>query len=165
MTYLVDANVLITAKNSYYPFDRVPEFWDWLVHQGNQGNIKIPVEIFEELKAGTDDLADWCKEDQVAEALKFDDDVDVDVLREVIDDGYAADLTDDEFEKLGRDPFLVAHAKSDPDEMTVVTTEVSKPGRVRANRHLPDVCNDLGVSCCDTFEMMAQLDFTTGWNS
>nr|WP_234706678.1 DUF4411 family protein [Ensifer aridi] len=26
--YLLDANVLITAKNQYYPIHRVPEFWD-----------------------------------------------------------------------------------------------------------------------------------------
>ena len=27
MLYLLDANVLITAHNLYYPIDAVPEFW------------------------------------------------------------------------------------------------------------------------------------------
>jgi Domain of unknown function (DUF4411) len=30
MLYLLDANVLITARNRYYPIDTVPEFWSWL---------------------------------------------------------------------------------------------------------------------------------------
>ncbi|MEJ1354792.1 MAG: DUF4411 family protein, partial [Candidatus Sedimenticola sp. (ex Thyasira tokunagai)] len=47
MIFLLDANVLINAKNFYYPIDRVPEFWDWLVHQGETGNIKVPVEIYQ----------------------------------------------------------------------------------------------------------------------
>lgn len=55
MLYLLDANVLITAHNNYYPIDRFPEFWDWLAHQGNQGNLKIPVEIYEEIKEGGTD--------------------------------------------------------------------------------------------------------------
>ncbi len=48
MLYLLDANTLIDAKRDYYPIDRVPEFWDWLVFHGQQGNIKIPIEVYEE---------------------------------------------------------------------------------------------------------------------
>ena len=43
MLYLLDANVPITANNTYYPIEQVPEFWGWLQHQGQQGNIKIPL--------------------------------------------------------------------------------------------------------------------------
>jgi len=52
--YLLDASVLITASNSYYSIDRVPEFWDWLSHVGSQDKVKIPLEIFEEIKDGSD---------------------------------------------------------------------------------------------------------------
>jgi Domain of unknown function (DUF4411) len=27
LLYLFDANVLITAKNTYYPIDQIPEYW------------------------------------------------------------------------------------------------------------------------------------------
>ncbi len=47
MLYLLDANTLIDAKRDYYPIDRVPEFWNWLVFHEKQGNIKIPVEVYE----------------------------------------------------------------------------------------------------------------------
>ena len=87
------------------------------------------------------------------------------LVAEVTDRGYAADLTDDEVVKIGRDPFLVAYALRDSSDRCVVTTEVSRPGRQRANRHIPDVCEDFNVNCCDTFEFLDDLDFTTSWSS
>lgn len=33
MLYLLDANVLITANRTYYPLERVPEYWAWLVNR------------------------------------------------------------------------------------------------------------------------------------
>lgn len=73
----------------------------------------------------------------------------------------APDLTEGEVERVGRDPFLIAHALGGP-ERTVVTTEASKPSKQRANRHVPDVCHALGVPCCNTYEFIDLLDFTTG---
>jgi hypothetical protein len=59
--YLLDANVLITAQNLYYPLDRVPEFWGWLLHVGDQHYVKIPIELYEEITDGKDTLASWLK--------------------------------------------------------------------------------------------------------
>ncbi|MGC2371878.1 MAG: DUF4411 family protein, partial [Candidatus Sulfotelmatobacter sp.] len=64
MLYLLDANILITAANTYYGISRVPEFWSWLQHQGTSGHIKIPVEMYEEVLEGRkddDELLDWVK--------------------------------------------------------------------------------------------------------
>ena len=33
MSYLLDANVFIEAKNRHYGFDFCPAFWEWLVEQ------------------------------------------------------------------------------------------------------------------------------------
>jgi hypothetical protein len=63
--YLFDANVLITAGNTYYPIDQVPEFWEWLHYQGMAGNIKLPLEIMEGILAGKKDddpLLVWIKD-------------------------------------------------------------------------------------------------------
>jgi Domain of unknown function (DUF4411) len=49
LLYLFDANVLITAKNAYYPIDQIPEYWEWIQFQGSAGNIKLPLEIMEEI--------------------------------------------------------------------------------------------------------------------
>lgn len=165
MLYLLDANVLIDANRKYYSFSRVPEFWEWLEDVGKRGFVKIPVDIFDEIKEGDDDLAKWAKAPEVREALRFDEEAESSLVADVIDRGYALDLADDEVEKLGRDPFLVAYALVEPGDRCVVTTEVSKPGRQRANRHLPDVCDDFDVNWCDTFEFLEDLDFTTSWSS
>jgi len=77
--------------------------------------------------------------------------------------GYAPDLKDDEVEQIGRDPFLVAYALAQPTSRCVVTVEVSKPKKQRANRHLPDVCAAVGVSCCDPFAFLRTLGFRTDW--
>lgn len=31
MLHILDANILIDANRDYYPMDRVPEFWEWLL--------------------------------------------------------------------------------------------------------------------------------------
>ena len=165
LLYLLDANVLITAKNTYYAMDRVPEFWAWLAHHGGLGNVKIPEEIYDEVKDGSDELADWLKEDDISAALRLQEQVDVALVRAVIAEGYAPDLRDDELQKVGRDPFLIAYALADPEDRVVVTTEVSKPTRNRGNCHIPDVCIHFELACTDTFGLARQLDFKTSWNT
>ena len=49
MLYLLDANVLIDANRDYYSMTRVPEFWEWLVHRGTEDDVKIPLEVYEEI--------------------------------------------------------------------------------------------------------------------
>ena len=162
MLYLLDANVLIDANRDYYPLSRVPEFWDWLLECAARKQTKIPMEMYEEVLAGKDDeLTRWLKGNR--DVLLLDEYVDERLVAIVTDVGYAPDLTDEELERVGRDPFLVAYALSDPAERVVVTTEHSRPKRQRANSHLPDVCRDLGVRPCNTYEFIEELDFTTGW--
>ncbi len=165
MLYLLDANVLIDANRDYYPIERVPEFWEWLIDAGSNGHVKIPIEVYEEIKVGKDDLAKWIKGTQAKAMLLFQEDVDVSLVSHVTDVGYDPDLTDDEVEKIGRDPFLIAYAMSSQTDRCVVTTEVSKPKREGANRHLPDVCDSLNVLWCNTFEFIRILNFSTSWNN
>ncbi|HRW50770.1 MAG TPA: DUF4411 family protein [Caldilinea sp.] len=164
MLYLLDANVLITANNTYYAIDQVPEFWEWLAHQGAGGSIKMPLEVIEEVKAGSkeDRLVEWIQNDGNHDALLLKEDVDPILVQNVVNNGYANDLTDDEIAQLGRDPFLVAHAMAG-DERCVVTTEVSKPSKIRQNRKVPDVCTSLGIECRNTFELTRVLGFRTSW--
>ena len=163
--FLLDANVLINAHNKYYPVDMVPEFWDWLVHMGTAGRIKMPLETFEEVKGGKEDLlTKWMAKAEIEAALVFDESADIGAVRTVTEVGYAPDLTDTEVEQIGRDPFLVAYGLVDPAYRVVVTEEVSKPSKQRANRKVPDVCNTFGVEHCNTFYLLRALGFTTGWN-
>ncbi len=91
------------------------------------------------------------------------EDADASIVAHVVSVGYAPDLTDDEVMRIGRDPFIVAYGIVDPSNRCVVTTEGSKPSRIRANRHLPDVCASFSIRCCNTFELTRQLGFSTAW--
>lgn len=164
MLYLLDANVLIDADRDYYPIDRVPEFWEWLLHKGRQGAVKIPAETYDEVKAGQGALADWMKRRDVEDALRLQEEVDTTLVQRVTNDGYAPDLTDIEIEEMGQDPFLIAHCIVDVENRCVVTTESSRPSRKRANRHVPDVCQTLNAKCVNTFAFLRELDFSTSWN-
>ena len=167
MLYLLDASVLITAHNSYYPVDGVPEYWEWLAYMGEQGRVKMPFEIFEEVRDGPEDaekdlLFAWLQEDVNKNALLLADSVDPGLVQMVTVKGYAPDLTDDEVDQIGRDPFLIAYALSGKDRC-VVTVEVSSPKKQRQNRRLPDVCNSLGQVWCNPFEFNRKLGFRTQW--
>ena len=163
MLYLLDANVLIAAERDYYSLTAVPEFWEWLLHHGELGNVKICQEVYEEVIEGTGALVDWLKREDVKAALLLDEESDQALVSDVVDNGYAADLTDIEVQVMGRDPFLIAHAMKDAENRTVVTGEASKPSRTRQNRHVPDVCNQLGVKWCPPYKFFKDLNFSTGW--
>lgn len=165
MMYLLDANVMIDADRDYYPIDRVPEFWDWLQHNGSLGVVKIPIEIYEEVKDGHDDLANWIRCPDIKDALLLNADADPALVSTAVVRGYAPDLTDDEIFKIGRDPFLFSYALRDPGDHCIVTTEVAKPGKQRANRHIPDVAASLGTTSCNTFDLARALDFRTNWRA
>lgn len=170
MLYLLDANTLIDAKRDYYPIDRVPEFWDWLIFHGQQGSIKIPIEVYEEFsdtkdKYGKKDaLATWAEEAEVKKALLFEEDVQQDLVARITYGGYVSNPTDDELKKIGRDPFLLSYALKDLKNRCIVTTEVSKPKKQGANRQIPDVSNDFGIHCINTFGLTREMDFSTNWN-
>ncbi|MBZ0257492.1 DUF4411 family protein [bacterium] len=157
MLYLLDANVLITASNSYYALDQVPEYWEWLIYNGNKGNIKIPVGRKDDL------LVEWIKNAMVETSLLLEEEVVQEHLQRVVYEGYADDLTDDEIESIGRDPFLISYAVQRKN-YCIVTTEVSKPAARRQNRKIPDVCEFFSIECCNPFQMNRALNFRTNWN-
>lgn len=162
MLHLLDANTLIDANRDYYPIGRVDEFWAWLLHMAETGRVKLPLEMYEEVEKGTDDLAQWVREHK--ETLLLDESANEAAVAFVVERGYAPDLADDEIAKVGRDPFLVAYALASGDRV-VVTTERSSPKALRANRKVPDVCESVGVvqKPINTFELIRRLDFRTNW--
>ncbi len=52
MTYLLDANVLIQAKNLHYGLDFCPAFWDWLVENNTAGRVFSIDKVADEIAAG-----------------------------------------------------------------------------------------------------------------
>ena len=171
MLYLLDTSVLIDAKNKYYPLERIPQFWSWLIHQSRAGNVKLPPQVIGEIlgqdspdEVPLDDLAKWV-EDNITVLELSEEDIS-DVLSRTYERGYGTSLNEitavDPLSEAA-DPFLIAYALVNPEGRRVVTMEraqpignnLPKPG----NRGIPLVCDLLGVRCIDTFNLIRELDF------
>lgn len=160
MLYLLDANVFIRANADYYPIERVPQFWDWLLVQAIAGTVKAPLEILDEVHAAGD-FGKWMDQKEVREALALNEEVDPAIFNSVLNSAYAPDLDDTELEEIGRDPFLPAFAMMGKDR-TVVTKEVSRPSKLRGRRKLPDACTIMNVRWITDFSFYRELDFRIG---
>jgi hypothetical protein len=69
-------------------------------HQGERGNVKIPLEIMKEVRQGREDdpLIEWMEKPEIQAALLFKEAVDAVPVRRAIA-AYAPDLTDNEPEQ------------------------------------------------------------------
>ena len=61
MSYLLDANMFMSAKNLHYGLDFCPAFWEWLVHKGHTGSVFSIDKVFDEIEAGQDELSEWAR--------------------------------------------------------------------------------------------------------
>ena len=120
--------------------------------------VKMPFEIHDEIVRGKGELKNWITDARVKNSLVLEEEVDQRIFNRVIQEAYAPDLTDGEFQKIGRDPFLVAYGLMEPNR-SIVTKEISKPKRIRGNRKLPDVCKDMNVPCMTDFEVYREQNF------
>ena len=149
--YLIDASVLIQAKNLHYGFDFCPAFWDWLVEQNCAGKVASIEKVADELHAGEDELADWAAARGDGFFLRPDNII-VPALSTVSNwasgNGYqsAAVAT---FLQVA-DYWLVAHALA--HDCTVVTHEV--PADTTSKIKIPNACIGLGVPCMNPYEML-----------
>lgn len=103
-------------------------------------------------------MAQWIKERDARDALVLDEEVDGDIFNRVLDEAYAADLTDTETQQAGRDPFLIAYAMMNGDRC-IVTKEVSKPTKTRGRRKLPDACDILNIRWMNDFRFYQERNF------
>lgn len=160
--FLLDANVLMEAHGTFYPVDRIPQFWDWLQEQGEAGLIKMPFEIYSEFDGKYGLHVDWLKSADVREALLLDEQADPSLFQDALDIGYQGQdpaFDDVQHTKYGKDPFLLAYALADIENRTVVTREVSKRSQRLGNTKLPDACDDCGVRWINDFALYTALNF------
>lgn len=158
MLYLLDANVLIRAHEDYYPIDRVPPFWEWLAREAAAGHVTMPFEIYDEIATANGPLKDWISSEEVKKVLVLDEEVDQAIFNGVLNTAYAPDLTDDELEEVGRDPFLVAYALMGRDR-AVVTKETSRPSKTRGRRKVPNACDIMNVPWMTDFRFYKERNF------
>jgi len=152
MAYLLDSNTFMEAKNGYYHFDVCPGFWDWIAARHGEGSVFSIERVGDELKAGTDELADWSVRIAAEFFLPPDEKV-VEAMREV-----AAWVMSRPYDEKSRaaflskaDALLVACAKAHGH--VVVSQEVRVPEESKKVK-VPNVCDGLGVKCVHSFTLL-----------
>ena len=172
MLYLLDANVLITAHDDYYPIDRIPQFWEWIIYHAKQGEIQMPFEMLAEVKAGQprrdaenqdDELFRWLKTNNHEKDLLLEASADQLAVNRVFREGYELPQPSlDELNKVRKDPLLIAYALTQ-QRTCIVTLEAKQENATdamkRHKRKIPFVCRKLGIRCIDTFDLIRELDF------
>jgi hypothetical protein len=152
LTYLVDSDVLIQAKNRHYGFDICPGFWDWLDSAHTYQRVFSVARVRDEVCAGSDELTEWARA-RDSFFLAADDAV-VQSMRDVATWVTSANpqyTSAAVTEFLGAaDYYLVAHARA--EGFTVVTAEVGADTAKKVK--IPNACQALGVPYVDVFTML-----------
>jgi hypothetical protein len=151
VSYLLDANVFIQAKNLHYGLDFCPAFWHWLLEKHGEGLVLSIDKVSDELLAGADDLADWAREQ--ASGLFSPTDATVighlgQVSAWVMNEQYEPAAINTFFQVA--DFYLVGHALAGAH--TVVTHE--KPENSRRRVKIPNVCAGMGLRFMTPFQML-----------
>ena len=159
MTYLLDANTLIEAKNRYYRMTVCPAYWTWVQRSYGAGVVSSIEPVGVELRRGNDDLAEWAKNQtelfqpvaDEATQLAF-----VHVAAHVASQAAVMKIGALEEFLDGADPWLIAKAMTMQGSV-IVTHEQFNP-QLRRKYSIPNVCQHFGVAWIDTFELLSQTD-------
>lgn len=151
MSYLLDANVFIQAKNLHYGFDFCPAFWDWLIENNRAGKVFSIEKVGDELEAGDDALTTWAVERSADFFLKPDTRTAGEFAKVsswATSQNYepAAVST---FLQIG-DYYLVTHALA--HGFTIITHEV--PKNTTKQIKIPDACIGLKIKFMSPYEML-----------
>ena len=151
MSYLLDADVFIQAKNLHYGLDFCPAFWQWLIESNDAGLVFSTEKVGDEIEAGGDELSDWATARGVGFFLKPDPAI-LPALGKV-----SAWATSQHYEPTAvntflqvADFYLVSHALA--HRHTVVTHEIASSSTKKIK--IPNACIGLGVKCMTPFEML-----------
>src|SRR5699024_4060429 len=140
--YLVDANVLIEAKNRCYAFDVAPGFWDWSDH-AHANSLACSIDaVKQELLAGADELGDWARAH--TEFFQPLDQPTTAQLRDLSTWANSAQHTQAAINASASnaaDHLLVAHARA--HGRTLATHERSQPNS-KKRVLIPDACLAMG---------------------
>lgn len=151
MTYLLDANVFIQAKNLHYGLDFCPAFWDWLVENNAAGRVISIDKVADEIAAGSDELSDWMKTAGAALVRPTDARVATQFA------AVSTWATSQKYEPAAintflqvADFYLIAHALA--NDQVVVTHEVPADSTKRIK--IPNACAGLGLRFMTPYEML-----------
>lgn len=150
--FLIDANILIEAKNRYYQPSIAPGFWDWLTATEQNFRVRSVAAVGRELAKGGDILAKWatgnpwffCELDNAAVAQQGK-------LAQWSRSQNYSEQAIAEFNASFADFQLVAYASA--HNAVVVTNEKSSPNSKKRIK-IPDACDAVGVRYMNLFDVL-----------
>ncbi|PJG85446.1 DUF4411 family protein [Conservatibacter flavescens] len=155
--YLIDANIFITAKNTFYQFGFAQCFWDLLLELHKKGIVYSIKAVKDELLAQSDELKEWVK--NVPDSFFEDHFESVDSYAKLMI--YGQDLVntkkvmqkafDDFAEEKNADAWIIAHAME--HGYTLVTQEKFNPD-AKKRIMIPNVAIAHHVETITLFEFM-----------
>ncbi len=150
MSYLLDANVFIQAKNLHYGLDFCPAFWEWIIENNNTKKVYSIDKVADEIYAGKDELVNWIKdkrtlflETDTGTANQFST-----VSNWAVNNNYEPSAINTFLQVA--DFYLIAHALN--HEFSVVTHEV--PSNSTKSIKIPNACIGLKLKYMTPYEML-----------
>lgn len=169
MVYCIDSSAFITAFRNYYAFDLAPGFWKALASLGLNGLINCPIAVYHEIVNGrnNDELLEWMKENQKSIFNEPDSDVSLSyaIVADFVNSHYRDQHWIGHFLD-GADPWVIAQAMA--KKLVVVTLENKKiTEELNENRFvgkikIPNVCQQFGIDCINTFEFLRKEKISIG---
>jgi hypothetical protein len=147
MTYLLDANVFIQAKNLHYGLNFCPAFWNWLIEKNTVGQVFSIDKVADEIAAGADELCAWMRQQDESLFRQTDLNIAAQFGR------VSAWVTGQNYEPAAVNTFLqVADFYLLADGHVVVAHEV--PANSIRRIKIPNVCAGLGLRFMTPYEML-----------
>jgi hypothetical protein len=152
MAYLIDTNVLITAKNFHYGFDFCPAFWRWLVEQHALGRVLSVTRVRDEIRQGNDELSEWVAAlpDEFFVAPAEESKVHLEAVSQWISTPGRYPAAQVNVFASAADFYLVGQARQ--ASLTLVTYEAFQ--KQKGKIQIPEVCAGVGVECLPPHEML-----------
>ena len=160
--FWLDADSIILPYRSFYSFDRVPNFWDFLVQETRKGIIASPFMVLKEIEDGCadenhpDELLLWARKQEGVLFLAPNDLVQQ--MNSKISDYVSNSNKYPPWEVqrflCGADTWVIAHAKVLGGR--VVTFEKAVPPN-SSKAKIPDIAEQFGVDSLNLHKMLAEL--------
>ena len=152
MAYLIDANVLIQAKNLHYGFDFCPAFWNWLVSNSATGLAISLSQVKDEILGGEDQLEEWVKNEGAGMFVSVDQKTTDEFpwLSNWVNSSTRYDPAAKSTFQQVADYYLVEHAKA--HKHVLVTHE--KPENSRKRVKIPNACVAAKVEFVTPYTML-----------
>lgn len=148
MTYWFDSNCYVEAHRTYFNISTSPEFWKFLHVQIDNGLIKSPLKVYQELIEYGDELSTWCKsrhksglntrssapgvQQSYATLINHVLTRTPKYKKNVIDEFYG-----------NADAWVIAHAMSEGGTVVTNESDKTKGGKIK----IPTLCDEFEVRC------------------